>query len=218
MPEGRDLEPGANRDPSMLRISDKERHEVAEVLREAAGEGRIDLEELDQRLEAAYAARTYADLVPLTADLPVVHPARTPVPTPVRPVPASGGPAYSSSFAMMSETKRSGVWTPGEHHTAVAIMGSVVVDLRQAVLPPGAETVVTATAIMGGVDVVVDAYTEVIVSGVGLMGDFSESRPQVDQVLGPGAPVVRVRGLALMGAVNVKRRPMPARRSLRRRR
>ena len=52
-----------------LRVSDKERHEVAEVLREAAGEGRITLEELDERLEATYAARTYADLVPLTADL-----------------------------------------------------------------------------------------------------------------------------------------------------
>jgi len=39
-------------DPSQLRISDQDRHRVAEVLREAAGEGRIDLEELDQRLDA----------------------------------------------------------------------------------------------------------------------------------------------------------------------
>ncbi|MGZ4466074.1 MAG: DUF1707 SHOCT-like domain-containing protein, partial [Nocardioides sp.] len=52
-------------DPGRLRVSDAERHQVAEVLREAAGEGRLDLDELDARLEAAYAARTYADLVPL---------------------------------------------------------------------------------------------------------------------------------------------------------
>ena len=58
-------------DPSQLRISDDDRHKVAEVLREAAGEGRIDFDELDQRLEATYAARTYADLVPITLDLPV---------------------------------------------------------------------------------------------------------------------------------------------------
>ena len=58
-------------DPSQLRISDQDRHQVAEVLREAAGEGRIDFEELDQRLDATYAARTYADLVPITLDLPV---------------------------------------------------------------------------------------------------------------------------------------------------
>ena len=59
----------------MLRISDEDRHQVAEILREAAGEGRIDLDELDERLEATYAARTYADLVPITLDLPA-HPAQ----------------------------------------------------------------------------------------------------------------------------------------------
>ena len=54
-------------DPAQLRISDADRHQVAEILREAAGEGRIDLDELDERLEATYAAKTYADLVPITA-------------------------------------------------------------------------------------------------------------------------------------------------------
>ncbi|MGZ8738721.1 MAG: DUF1707 SHOCT-like domain-containing protein [Nocardioides sp.] len=49
-------------DPALLRVSDEERHRVAEILREAAGEGRIDLAELDERLDATYAARTYADL------------------------------------------------------------------------------------------------------------------------------------------------------------
>ena len=57
-------------DPAQLRVSDDDRHKVAEILREAAGEGRLDLDELDERLEAAYAAKTYADLVPITLDLP----------------------------------------------------------------------------------------------------------------------------------------------------
>ena len=57
-------------DPAQLRVSDDDRHKVAEILREAAGEGRIDLDELDERLEATYAAKTYADLVPITVDLP----------------------------------------------------------------------------------------------------------------------------------------------------
>ncbi len=69
-------------DPSMMRISDSDRHQVAEILRQAAGEGRIDIEELDERLEATYAARTYADLVPITLDLPAhadqPSPARSP--------------------------------------------------------------------------------------------------------------------------------------------
>ena len=69
-------------DPTQLRVSDEDRHKVAEILREAAGEGRIDFEELDERLEATYAAKTYADLVPITVDLPAHAPpvARTPVP------------------------------------------------------------------------------------------------------------------------------------------
>ena len=66
-------QPGAGNDPTQLRISDADRHQVAEILREAAGEGRLDIDELDQRLEATYAARTYADLVPITLDLPA-HP------------------------------------------------------------------------------------------------------------------------------------------------
>ena len=88
-------------DPSRLRISDEDRHQVAEVLRQAAGEGRIDLDELDQRLEAAYAAKTYGELVPLTVDLPA-HAAAHPVaprPQQHRPVPAAGPPIPEGSSA-----------------------------------------------------------------------------------------------------------------------
>jgi Domain of unknown function (DUF1707) len=60
-------------EPARQRISDQERHQVAEVLREAAAEGRIDVEELDERLAATFAARSYAELVPVTADLPGAH-------------------------------------------------------------------------------------------------------------------------------------------------
>ena len=67
-------------DPTQLRVSDEDRHKVAEILREAAGEGRIDLDELDERLEAAYAAKTYADLVPITVDLPAHETSEPPVP------------------------------------------------------------------------------------------------------------------------------------------
>ncbi|GAA2007247.1 DUF1707 SHOCT-like domain-containing protein [Nocardioides kribbensis] len=46
------MDPRPDQDPMLLRISDAERHQVAEHLRRAAGEGRLDLEELDERLEA----------------------------------------------------------------------------------------------------------------------------------------------------------------------
>jgi hypothetical protein len=60
-----------------LRVSDADRERVADRLRRAAGEGRIAPEELEERLEAAFAARTSADLAPLVADLPSDPPPRT---------------------------------------------------------------------------------------------------------------------------------------------
>ena len=53
-----------------LRASHADRDQVVEVLRVAAGDGRLSAEELDDRLERALTARTYAELAVLTADLP----------------------------------------------------------------------------------------------------------------------------------------------------
>jgi hypothetical protein len=58
-----------------LRASDAERERTAEALHAAAGEGRLTLEELDERLSAAYAARYRHELPALTADLPAATPA-----------------------------------------------------------------------------------------------------------------------------------------------
>jgi hypothetical protein len=53
-----------------VRVSDREREAVADTLREHAAEGRLDPEELEERLTAAYAARTRGELAELTRDLP----------------------------------------------------------------------------------------------------------------------------------------------------
>lgn len=200
-------------DPSAMRISDDDRHKVAEVLRLAAGEGRIDLEELDQRLEATYQAKTYGELVPITLDLPTAGDLR-PRPVPPRPVSRPSVPApapgarYSNSLAVMSETKRVGSWVLEDGHTAVAVMGSVVLDLRQAQFE-SAEVTINASSIMGEVKIVVDAGTSVVMDGMGIMGEYSESRPRVPFDPEQGGPVVRVHGFALMGSVHVQRKGPP---------
>lgn len=56
--------------PNRLRTSDKEREQVAEILRAAMTEGRLTLEEGEERLAAVYAAKYRDELGPLTADLP----------------------------------------------------------------------------------------------------------------------------------------------------
>jgi hypothetical protein len=62
-------------DPSQLRVGDVDRERAAERLRTALDEGRLNLHEYDERLRDAYAAKTYADLDKLLADLPGVAPA-----------------------------------------------------------------------------------------------------------------------------------------------
>src|SRR5438046_8248037 len=53
-----------------LRASDADRERIAEQLRHATGEGRLLAEELEERLERTFAARTYGELDAVVADLP----------------------------------------------------------------------------------------------------------------------------------------------------
>jgi len=62
---------GSDPDRPPVRASDGERQRVAELLRQHTTEGRLTIEEYEQRVDAAYAARTVEELRPLLADLPV---------------------------------------------------------------------------------------------------------------------------------------------------
>jgi hypothetical protein len=175
-----------------LRIGDAERHDVTEILRRAAGEGRITLDELDERLEAAYAARTYADLVPLTADLPLAQrPAAPPAPGPGNRVETQPG-SSERHLCILSGLERKGVWTMPEQMTVVAFMGGADLDLRQATFAAR-----ECTLVINAVNVVME--------GTAIMGGFSG--PGHDASLGPDAPTLRIKGFALMGGVDVNRRP-----------
>jgi Flp pilus assembly protein TadB len=59
----------AGRDPN-IRAGDADRERVAERLRKSHTEGRLDMEEFQQRLERCYQARTFGDLAELVRDLP----------------------------------------------------------------------------------------------------------------------------------------------------
>jgi hypothetical protein len=201
--------PPAGVDPSAMRISDEDRHKVAEVLRQAAGEGRIDLDELDERLEATFRAKTYGELVPITLDLPVAG-RGVPVPAPAPRRPFAPGPVvhYGASIAVMSTTRRAGSWLVEDGSSAFALMGSVVLDMREAQFA-GPEVTVTASAVMGDVTVIVDAATRVVVQGVGIMGDYTEHLSQLPAAPEHEGPVLRLRGIALMGSVSVRRKGPP---------
>jgi uncharacterized protein DUF1707 len=195
-------------DPDQLRISDADRHKVAEVLRDAAGEGRLELDELDERLEATYAAKVYADLVPIVVDLPGNGLALPTATTPARQPAPGSAVRHESSFAIMGGQDRKGVWEVGATHTAFTLMGGIGIDLREAVFTTD-EVVITANAVMGGIDIIVNAHTKVIIQGIGIMGGFDQGRDRVEPELDDSSPVVRVKGIALMAGVTVVRKGMP---------
>lgn len=64
---------------SEMRAGDADRQQVADRLRAALEEGRLDLQEYDERVQRAYAAKTYGDLDGLLTDLPVSQVMQVPV-------------------------------------------------------------------------------------------------------------------------------------------
>jgi hypothetical protein len=184
-----------------MRASDADRERVAQVLHKAAADGRLDLHELDERLGATYAAKTYGELAPITADLGV--PSTLPVAQPSAAVDRIGGtPGSSTSFAFWSGVDRRGHWVVPATHNAVAIMGGVEIDLTQARFAQ-AVTTINVFAFWGGVDIIVPEDVTVEVTGFGFMGAFENHTTATPTI--PGGPVVRVTGLALMAGVDVKR-------------
>src|SRR5262245_34242099 len=66
-----------------MRAADSDRQAVADKLKQALDEGRLDLGEYDERLQKTYAAKTYGDLSGLLDDLPAAPPATQPKSDPV---------------------------------------------------------------------------------------------------------------------------------------
>lgn len=191
-------------DPSQLRISDADRHRVAEILREAAGEGRLDFDELNQRLEATYAARTYADLVPITHDLPA-HPAPQPARHPSSVVP---GPAGERHVAILGGFDRKGAWVVPRRLSIFAMMGGADLDLREAKFA-AQEVTITVNCFMGGAQITVGPHVNVVMEGTGIMGGYSGPSRRVPAELDESSPTVRVRGVAIWGGVAVERKRWP---------
>jgi len=105
------------------RAGDADREAVAERLRVAAGEGRIDLAELDERLDRAYRAKTYGELDVLVADLPEKRPSLL-------------HPGAEPETLVLKTTrqniKQGGRWTVSQRITAETTTGLITIDFTEA--------------------------------------------------------------------------------------
>lgn len=190
-----------------VRASDLDRENVAEQLRMAAGDGRLDFDELDERLGAAYGAKTYGELEPLVADLPGTRRPATAHPVP-HPLPRTsmsvGGRAFAGpAIAIFGGATRRGNWVVPRRFQAFAMFGGIEIDLRDASLEDR-EVTITASAIFGGIEITVPEGVAVVTSGAGIMGGYDGPS---DDGGNPTGPVIHVKGVAIFGGVDVRRKP-----------
>lgn len=113
--------------PDELRASHQDRDRVAELLRTAAGDGRLTAEELDERLEKALTARTYGELAAVSRDLPAA------------PGFPAGRPAAEPKSLIRIDrrsgnAKRDGRWLVPHRIEVRVTSGHVKLDLTEAVI------------------------------------------------------------------------------------
>src|ERR1700761_110457 len=198
--------PPAVPEPRNMRASDADRERVANVLREAAGDGRLSMDELDERLDAVYAAKTYAELEPITNDLPDGGSTYVPAPSKAAtldPARFGGEPTSHGAAAILGGFTRRGDWVVPKEFTAFMLMGGGEIDLRDARFTER-EVTIHIVAILGGCEVIVPEDATVYVTGIGILGAFEHTDA------GPGSPdgpVITINGVALLGGVDVKRKP-----------
>ncbi|MGW5861917.1 DUF1707 SHOCT-like domain-containing protein [Streptomyces sp. NPDC055239] len=195
-----------------LRAADADRERVAERLRDAVAEGRLDMEEFEERLDATYKARTYGELEPITRDLPAVGGAKVSmVKGPVSDDPAAidwsermvgGEPSSKIGFAFWGGFGRKGGWVVGPRFDGIAIWGGGEIDLREARFTER-DVEIRCWTLMGGMQVIVPPEMTVVVKGFGFMGGFDDKATGEGT---PGSPRVVVKGFAMMGGVGVDRK------------
>jgi Domain of unknown function (DUF1707) len=179
-------------------VSSAERETAAQHLQLAFAEHRLSDDEFDDRIRQALTARTTTDLDRLTADLPVPSPALVVATAP-------GAKPGRFAIAMKSSISRVGRWTVPARFLCVVYKGSGLLDLRAAELS-SAVTTITAVSYKSHTEVVLPPGVRVELGGTGVSA-VADAGPDQTLLTAPGAPVVRVRGVAYKGTIEVRTVP-----------
>ena len=199
-----DDSPGSQAIPAdpALRASDSDRERATSVLQAAMADGRVSAGELEERLDLVYRARSQGELASIVKDL---QPARW----------ASESPTSTKDVGIINDFVRHGRWVVGDKYRATAVIGSGVLDLRQAQFT-GPETTIHVSSWISTVYIVVPEDAEVRVAGTGIVGGFKQDRERAGY---SAAHRINVTGVAVFGSVHVVRElPAATERRLQKRR
>jgi len=200
-------------DAAGMRISDADRDRAASVLGNALAEGRLTAEEHAARLDAIFAAKTHADIVPVVRDLPgaaaALEPAAYAALEPAGAEPGAQLTHFAPSgqrarvVAVFSGATRKGRWRVPAEMVAVSVFGDTDLDLRQATMSQRSVSM-RVIAVFGSARITVPPEMHVIDEGWALFGG-REMPPDNDESVTPGAPVLRITGVSIFGLMTVRR-------------
>ncbi|NOY10294.1 MAG: DUF1707 and DUF2154 domain-containing protein [Spirochaetes bacterium] len=156
----------------------------------------ISVEEYEKRVDIALNTSTGEDLIRLSGDL---------VPLAGQQKPASPRPVRHSKqkdliVGILSGIRRRGRWNPAKHNKIITVLGGVKLDFTEVQMPDGTTTL-EFFCLMGGLDIIVPDDVRVDVSGLPIMGSIEN---RVSDPEDPNCPVLKIRGITLLGGVEVK--------------
>lgn len=167
------------------RASDLDREAAAEQVQAAASDGRLELDELDERLTAVYQAKTRSELAVATSDLETAALASTPL-----------------SLQTKSGTlRRTGLWTAPTEINAEVQSGTIKLDFTEARVPHR-EIVVRAKAKSGSVVVIVPYGWTVVMDEVSSTSGTIKNKVGGD--IASAQQVVRVSGSVKSGVIKAR--------------
>lgn len=204
MPDNSQMEVQGFSENSRLRASDADRDQAASVINSALADGRLTADEHSERLDAIYAAKTHADIVPLLDDLPG-HGAVA-VPRPAVQLSRPGGPAGAPDriVSVLSGATRKGSWQADSTIDILTVLGGVELDFREAQLT-SQETTLRVTCVLGGIEITVPPEMHVVNSVAAILGGI-ESVSDGEEASQPGAPTLRITGSCVLGGIEIKRK------------
>ena len=198
--------------PLALRASDAERERAAELLREAMASGRLSVDELEDRTQRVFEAKTRTDLerllgdvmVPADDDHPVAGKQDTNSSGLARTNVRAGTDGTRRVLSILSGSKRTGKWRLAVSCSVINVLGGSQLDLSEVELAEE-QVELKVISVLGGSEITLPPGLNVKVSEVAILGgnEVNVSAELPD----PGGPVVHLHLVSILGGSKVWRGP-----------
>lgn len=185
------------------------REDTIERLSEAFARDVLTIDAYEQRVDRAFACRDVNEFDALLADLGLARAEHALVRA--RPAlavlaePAESAPqAARVALSVLGNVERRGAFALPRLGKALSVLGNLELDLRDIAFPLGV-TELRVSAVLGNVEIIVPPHIAVETDGSGILGSFaSMARHPIDV---RGEPVLRIRGNAILGSVEIRTMP-----------